>query len=204
VSGKRGNAHLVLGMPVNPTFYSYGLHKSDSLSAKSSITFEIDSIQIGKYTPGYEIQVRAMDQEFSNSAHSSIAPPTHLLAGFPLEPMKIHKIANTEYRFRLKQFFPDFTFQYSYPENRDTIPPRSPGITLNLITPGKEEVVTLRSDKHNLRKLDDVVGLGYMLEFFWTFSQDTLQLRMKDTSSHGNKILFAGKDKKIYWISDSK
>ena len=201
--GKTGNVHLVLGMPSNPTLFSRDLQKSDAIS-RSVVNLKIDSIQVEKDQPGYELQVREIDQEFSQSVHANMNPPSHLLAGFPLSPMKIQKVADTEFRFRLKQFYPDFTFNYNYPENRDTIPPNAPGITLNLITPDKEDVVTLRSDKPNLRKLDDVVGLGCGIYFFWTLSQDSVQQALSDTALDANKILLVGKDKKVYWFFDGK
>lgn len=204
LAGKSGNAHLVLGIPVKPTLSSMYGSKKDSLPEQVAFTLETDSIHVNKIPSVFELQVREIKQEFSNSVHTSIVPPSSLIKSYALVPMKIHKIEGTDYRFRLKQFYPDFTFHYSYPENKDTIPPRAPGITINLVNAGKEDVVTLRSDKPNLRKLDDVAGLGYVLEFFWTISQDSLYVIMKDTAVHGNKIVFAGKDQKIYWLTEDR
>lgn len=201
--GKTGNVHLVLGISSNPTLSSGDLQKSDAIS-RLDANLKLDSILIGNNQPGYELQVREIDEEFSQSVHANINPPSHLLAGYPLSPIKIHKVADTEYRFRLKQFYPDFTFKYTYPENRDTLAPNAPGITLNLVTPDKEDVVTLRADKPNLSKLDDVVGLGCGLYFFWTLSQDSVKLVINDTALNGNKILLVGKDKKVYWFFDGK
>jgi hypothetical protein len=201
---KKGTMHLVLGMPVHQ-FRNTGQPKeSNTVPEPLAFKVQLDSLHISGYTPTYELQVRKVDQEFSQEMHTSILPPSILVEAFPFSPMKILKIPDTEYRFRLKQFYPDFSFQYSYPENQDTIPPRAPGITLNLVTSGKEEVVTLRSDKPNLRKLDDVVGFGCVLEFYWTLSIDSLERITPDTGKNNNKIVFVGKDKKVFFFLNGK
>ena len=201
---QKGTLHLVLGMPVNEIRYHERPNTNDSLPGKLGFDVQLDSLQIVDFTPAYELQVREIDQDFSKQIHTSILPPSHLVEAFPLARMKIRKIEDTEYRFRLKQFYTDFAFQYTYPEIQDTIPPRAPGITLNLITPGKEEVVTLRSDKPNLRKLDDVVGFGCTLEFYWTIARDSLNRINPDSGTGPNKIVFVGKDKKVFLFFGEK
>ena len=199
---QKGILHLVLGIAVNEFHQTGSPNEKDSLPGQLGFDVQLDSLQLSDYEPKYELQVRETDQGFSKQIHTSILPPAHLVTAFPLSQMKIRKIADTEYRFRLKQFYPDFAFQYTYPENQDTIPPRAPGITLNLVTPGKEEVVTLRSDKPNLRKLEDVVGFGCTLEFYWTMARDTLNRINPDSGKSQNKIVFVGKDKKVFLFLD--
>jgi hypothetical protein len=200
--GQREIIHLVLGMPGHSLQDGIQQEGKKDFQEESELSIQLDSFKVKSYKQGYELQVREIDQEFSQTIHTNIIIPSHLQESFPLSPMKIRKIEDTEYRFRLKQFYPDFSFQYSYPENKDTIPPRAPGITLNLRTARKEEVFTLRSDKPSLHKLDDVVGLGCSFEFFWTFSQDSLVQINPDPAKKENKIVFAGLNNKVYFLFD--
>lgn len=198
LSGVKGNAHLVLGIPARHFTVFRNQDQGDPIQKELAVSLQVDSIQLNDFVSSYELQVRQFDEETSPSIHSALPPSSHLLSTFPLVPMEICKIGDTEFRFRLKQFYPDFIFQYSYPENRDTILPRAPGITINLQTPGKEEVVTLRSDQPKLQKLDDVVGLGYTIEFFWEIPDDILHVQKADTGLMERRIVFAGKEKKVF------
>ena len=200
---KKGNVHAVLGMPVSQAQCKGKWNSEDSIPLPLSFSLTIDSIQVGNYQPEYELQVREVNQEFSQSIHTGMTPSSFLIEGFPLTVMEIRKIPETEYRFRLKQFYPDFEFQYNYPENRDTIPPNAPGITLQLLNSEKEEVITLRSDKSNLQHIDDVVGLGCSLHFYWSLSKDTLHNITALAIHPGNKIVLVGKEKMIFfWFNN--
>jgi len=204
VLGKRGIIHLTLGIPVHQIRSEGQSKENNVLNGDLGFVTQLDSLQLKTISPKYELQVREVNEGFSQEIHTNILPPSRLTAAFPLSQMKIRKIGDTEFRFRLKQFYPDFDFQYSYPENRDTIPPRAPGITMNLKTTGKEEVVTLLSNQPKLHRLDDVVHFGCSLEYFWTFSKDSLTQLNSDSGKIDNKIVFAGKDKKIYFHFNGK
>lgn len=201
---KKGTMHLVLGMPLHQIQHPAQFKEKGDIPEALGFSLQLDSLRISTYNPSYELQVREVDQAFSQGIHTSLLSPSKLVEAFSFTPMRILKIRDTDYRFRLKQFYPDFSFQYSYPENTDTIPPRAPGITLNLVTPTKEEVVTLRSDKPNLRKLDDVVGFGCVLEFYWTISVDSLYRMEPDSGKMANKIVFVGKDRKVFLLFNGK
>jgi len=204
LTGVKGNTHLVLGIPVKQIMVFRNQDKRAPIQKQLSASLKVDSVRLRDFIPAYELQVRQFDQEASQSIHTAMPPSSHLLSAFPLIPMKIRKIGDTEFRFRLKQFYPDFTFQYSYPENRDTILPRAPGITINLHTPGKEEVLTLRSDQPKLQKLDDVVGLGYTIAFFWEIPDEILHDQIADTGLIERRIVFAGREKKIFIRSHNR
>jgi len=199
-ASKQGKVHLILGMPLREMHHSEETQDKDAPPEPLGFALVLDSLAIEQHSPKYELQVREMDEEFSQLVHTGIPPPSRLVEAFPLSPIKIHKIRDTEFRFRLKQFYPDFSFKYSYPENWDTIQARAPGITLNLVMPGKEEVVTLRSDKSSLSKLDDVLGFGCTLEFFWTMSKDSLYGTKTNIGNNEHKIVFSGRDKKVYLL----
>jgi hypothetical protein len=146
----------------------------------------------------YELQVRENEKKFDVQNHPNILAPSQLIHAYPLQPMKIRKVGDTAYRFRLKQFYPDFTFKYTYPLNEDTIPPRAPGITLLLNTREGEEAVTLRSDQPQRNRLDDVVQLGILFEFYWIATLDSLDRMHSDSALPEDKVVFSGKDKKMY------
>ncbi len=159
-TGKKATLHLILGMPVSQTRPSIQEQGNPQQEMKLGFTVQLDSLQTASFLPVYELQIREMDQQETEDFHTNVNPPSFLLASYPLIPMKIRKIGKIEYRCRLAEFYPDFTFTYTYPQNQDTIPPRAPGITLNLIHPGTEEVVTLRSGTNNQNRLEDFAHLG--------------------------------------------
>lgn len=196
-SDQTGYVHLKLGSWENAS-----RHASQGTTAYS---LRLDSLQVSPITPTYELQVRQAAGEFNQQMHPGLPRPSSLVNAYALEPMEIRKIGETPYRFRLKEFYPDFTFQYSYPQHQDTIAPKAPGITLTLMTPAGEEVVTLRSDQPKLSKLDDVVQLGCTLQFFWNYTGDSTSMTNTDTTiTASNTIIFSGEDKIIYFHFDGK
>lgn len=190
-----GNVHLSLGSWENQIRSADGIIQPFSL--------RLDSLSVFPVSPQYELQVRQATVEFNQQMHPGVFRPSRLVSAYPLEPMEIRKIGETPYRFRLQEFYPDFTFQYSYPQHQDTIAPKAPGITLTLKTPAGEEVVTLRSDQPKLSKLDDVVQLGCTLQFFWNYTGDSTSMTNADTTiTANNTIIFSGEDKIIYFHFD--
>ncbi|HJW30140.1 MAG TPA: hypothetical protein VJ508_12950 [Saprospiraceae bacterium] len=190
--------HLSLGTPVHRLMNGSPEQSLDTLP----FSIRLDSLNIGKEpgSPVYELQVRQADKTFDEEIHQAIQPPSRLVSAFPLVPMKIRHAGDSPYRFRLKAFYPDFTFKYTYPENRDTIPPKAPGITLQLKTKDGDQVITLRSGQPGLNKLDDIVHFGMPLEYFYGISEDSLQTLSGSTDTIQNKIIFAGKTGKMYFF----
>jgi hypothetical protein len=194
--GYEGNVHLTLATPEqlirNPALVTI----DSSPSAADSFSLRLDSLKILPFSPAYELQVRKADQAFEQQYHPTVIRPSKLENVYPLQPMKIRKIGHSDYRFRLKEFYPDFNFEYTYPLHQDTIAPIAPGITFNLKTSSGEEIVTLQSNQPKLHKLDDVVQLGCVFEFFWEKSPDSTAVHA-DSLSAENKIIFSGAAKKI-------
>lgn len=202
--GEKGIVHLTLGMSSHQIRKAVQQDSSAIAAEELGFVAQLDSLQIKSFTPVFELQVRKAEEDKAQQYHTNILPPSWLRVAFPLTPMTIRKIEDTEFRFRLKQFFPDFDFQYSYPEHQDTIPPRAPGITLNLVTQGKEEVITLRSDQPNARKYSDIAQFDCSLEFYWELSRDSLTRTLSDSGKWENKIVFAAKDKKVFFLFNDK
>ena len=201
-SAEKTSVRLWLGMEkTNFSLQPKNVNTEDTQESNPGFTLRLDSLRVLPFEKEYELHLRGTDTSFSKSMHPNMAPPGDIEDRFTLEPMKIRKVGKTEYRFRLREFYPDFTFRYTYPGNQDTIPPRSPGITLDLVTREGPAVVTLRVDQPGRDRLDDVVGLGYTLLFQWEAPSDTL-LNRPDTGEVKNKIIFAGKARKVYYIRD--
>ena len=199
-SAEKTSVRLWLGMEKS-NFSLRPANTKDTQESNPGFTLRLDSLRVLPFEKEYELHLRGTDTSFSKSMHPNMAPPGDIEDRFTLEPMKIRKVGKTEYRFRLRDFYPDFTFRYTYPDNQDTIPPRSPGITLDLVTREGPAVVTLREDQPGRDRLDDVVGLGYTLLFLWEAPSDTL-LNRPDSGALKNKIIFAGKDRKVFYVKD--
>lgn len=178
-------------------------HKQDTSASKvPGLIIMLDSLEIQSHTPEFEIKLWRSDTMPANPHAPQTTGPKELIGAFPLEPMKINKIEDTDLRFRLKAFYPNFEFAYEYPADRDTIKPKAPGITLELKTKEGTPIVTLRSDQPGKHILRDIVSLGASLEYYWKLPSDTLKAIAAETYKTGNKILFAGSDNKVFIVFD--
>jgi hypothetical protein len=202
--GREGIVHVKLGMTGDRIRFLQPKQEGTPASDTLGFTVKLDSFHIFPFSPKYELQVREIEQEGTKQFHPASLPTTRLKDVFPLEPMKIQKLGETDYRFRLIEFYPDFTFTYTYPEKTDTIPPRAPGITLQLNTSLGEQIVTLGSASPYKDKLDDVVQFGYTLEFHWDVLPDNLLSASPDTGATKNKIIFRGNEKKVYFLTNGE
>lgn len=169
-----------------------------------NVRVSLDTLILEPHTPEYELQLWERDTSKSGHLGESVRAVGKLVSSCALKPMKIEKVPGSDFRFRLAEFYPDFDFTYVYPENPDTIPPRAPGITLKLKTDEGDAIVTLRSDSLGKNKLDDVVGLGKSLEFYWEIPGDTLSRRVSKSQQDTGYVVFSGKEQKVYEISSGK
>ncbi len=120
---------------------------------------------------------------------------------FDLEPMKIHRVGNSPFYFRLVSYYPDFTFAYQYPFQKDTVPARAPGITVELKTRESREVVTLRADQPGKNRLGDILGLGATFEFYWKVSRDSILSTVPEMDANLTRIVFSGQNRTLYEYS---
>ncbi|MBK9982304.1 MAG: hypothetical protein IPP15_07750 [Saprospiraceae bacterium] len=174
-------------------------HKTDL-----DLILTLDSLTIHPYHPDYVIEVRQRDTTIMKDIPIIGLPPSKIIDYFSLTPMKIRKIGKTDLRFRLKNFFPDFAFEYTYPDHSDTIKPKAPGIILELKTKGGPQVVTLRSNHSKSYKLDDVVKLGASLEFYWDLPLDSIAKFSANNDTTTKRIVFAGATGKMYFLFNGK
>jgi hypothetical protein len=178
-------------------------HKNDTTASKDlGFIITLDSLSIRRHTPAFEIKLWKRDSMPANPHAQQSSAPKALVGAFPLEPMKINKIEDTDLRFRLKAFYPNFEFAYEYPADRDTIKPKAPGITLELRTKEGTPIVTLRTDQPGKHTLRDIVSLGASLAYYWELPADSLNAIASETHKTGNKILFSGADNKVFFVFD--
>lgn len=160
----------------------------------------LDSLDITPHTTAYQIKLMKRDSATFDHASMGSNIPSTLVALYPLEPMKNTVVDKTEYRFRLKEFYPNFEFAYEYPANRDSISPKAPGITLELKTKEGNPIVTLHTKLPNKNKLADIVSLGASLAFYWEIPMDSVRAIASDPATHGNKVVFSGADRRVFFI----
>lgn len=162
----------------------------------------LDSMYVHPHTPAYELKLWKRDSTSANPHRPAAGASKTLVNVFPLEPMVIQKVEGTDFRFRLKAFYPDFEFSYEYPLHRDTLKPIAPGITLRLKTIEGEPIVTLLRDKPGANRLNDIVSLGASLDFYWELTEDSVKALIKQPKLSENKIVFSGADQMVYFLLD--
>lgn len=172
----------------------------DSSATRPGFAITLDSLHIRPHTTAYQIKLMKRDTASFDHASMGNNISSTLVGLYPLEPMKNTVVDNTEYRFRLKEFYPNFEFAYEYPENRDSIQPKAPGITLELKTKEGTPIVTLHTKLPNKNKLADLVSLGASLAFYWEIPMDSVRAMAADRTEHGNRIVFSGADHRIFFI----
>jgi hypothetical protein len=163
----------------------------------------LDSIRADAAAPDFKLLVWALDT--SKQSHSSkSAPYAGLVAEFPLDTMKIRAVGESDHRFRLVEYYPDFAFQYTYSGDTSWQEPKAPGITIDLKTPDGSGITTLRSDQPGKHKLDDKVGLGCVFEYYRSVNADSLAEAVAKMDQPTNKVIFSGQDGKVYFLFDGQ
>lgn len=197
--GLQGELHLEVGKVNSMKAGTSAGLEQDSSSGDLGLSVTLDSLRVNPFTPVYEIKLSKKD---TVKAHSEYQPgPVYSMIGlYPLEQMKIIEIEKSDFRFRLKEFYPNFQFAYQYPSERDTIAPRAPGITLELKTKEGSPIVTLRSDQPKKHLLGDIVSLGASLAFYWNIPMDSIKEIAANNSNAVNKVVFSGADTTVYFI----
>ena len=178
-----------------------GTDSADSLKQKLGIQITLDSLTLRDYHPEYELSLRKQAEPNPSIGSGSHVLQDELIGTFPLEPMQIRSIEDSDLFFRLSAFYPDFIFTYTYPDHRDTISPKAPGITIELKTSEGNHVATLLSGDKSKYKLKDILGLGVEFQFFWEISADTIrQILAKEGQT--KRVIFSGHDGKMFVLQE--
>lgn len=154
---------------------------------------KLDYFQSEKFKPDHRIQIwEALESNSPNSNSNSNNP--RLVASIPLDLDKERKIYDSDISFVIKEFYPNFFLEYSYPENADTILPNNPGILLELINPHGRDVIQLRAKDQN-RMSDPILNASF--EFYWELSSE-LQSLLSGNNPQGTRVIIVGSENKIY------
>jgi hypothetical protein len=181
-------------------------------STELPFSIQLDKFQFEKHDPDYRLQIWRMDQQAHarEVAHHENQEPAQpeILASFPLDLMKPRKIYGTDIRFRLTDFYPDFTFEYTYPLIIDTIEARDPGIQLEAKTDFGDAAIQLRGNQPGKNKIADETIVGAWLEFYWELPADLAaglnRQPVDEKLAEINRVIFAGNERKIYFLIDRK
>ncbi|HEY3386431.1 MAG TPA: hypothetical protein VGK46_07970 [Saprospiraceae bacterium] len=194
--GLRGELLLVEGE--TKTLVTNNDSKSNQPKASLGMMITLDSMRVRAYTPEFEFLV--MGPDTSLKAPGSFQMSEQWIEKFPAEQMKIRRVGDTDFYFRMKAFYPNFQFAYEYPVNRDTIESIAPGITLELKTKEGSPIVTLRSDQPNKHTLGDIVSLGATLFYFKVSALDSINA-LKDQKHHSkDMVVFSGEEQKVFFF----
>ncbi len=205
--GFRGIIQLETGQSTNVARIYAGSTNYIKDSTELPFHIRLDKFEFEKYEPDYRIQAWRNTAEPSpqptaaGHAHSGGEP--EIVATFPLEQGKIRRIYGTDVRFRLTEFYPNFKFDYSYPEVNDTIEPRDPGVLLALKTPFGDADLQLLSNRPGRNTIADVNHLGAWLEFYWEAPAELSQAlngRTDPKWAEVNRVILLGSAKKIYYL----
>jgi hypothetical protein len=173
----------------------------DSL-ADFGFDIELEAVSVAAHTPIYEIQLWEQDSSVLGHLDADVTSTGKCTGRFPLEAMKIFGIPGSDFGFRLSEFYPNFRFAYTYPDRIDTIPPRAPGVTLQMSTDVGTPVLTLRGDQPGRDTMADIIGLNATLQYVWSAQPDSIEMIIGNTKPGKDKILLIGELQKIILISD--
>lgn len=178
----------------------------------------LDSFAFANYEPDYRIQLwrqenGVTDQASPHGSMNNTPRVSNIVASFPLEKNKNRRIYDTDIRLRMADFYPNFEFDYTYPDQIDTILPKDPGILLDLKTKVGEATLQLRTSRPGQNKIADP-SLGASLEFYWEPPQDAFNYEKPSdvprddsiASAHASwadmgKIIFDGSQREVHFIN---
>ena len=197
--GRSGEIQLVSGKKTNLSVADPSATDSVTTTDDLGLIITLDSVKMESYTPAFEIKLLKKDTVSVHTDYQQGATFS-TIGVYPMEQMKIRSIEKSDLRFRLKDFYPNFEFAYQYPDSRDTIEPKAPGITLELKTKEGKPIVTLRADQPGKNVLGDIVSLGASLNFYWDITRDSVDIIAMHKENGKDKVVFSGADSVIYFL----
>ncbi|MCB0569806.1 MAG: cytochrome c biogenesis protein ResB [Phaeodactylibacter sp.] len=209
--GFRGIIRLETGQQSNLAMVYDGSTSNIIDSTELPFNIRLDTFEFEKYAPDYRIQAwrntpGPLAQPTADNP-AQLAGNPEIVASFPLVEGKIRRIYGTDVRFRLVDFYPNFTFDYSYPEAADTIAARDPGVLMTLKTPFGDADLQLLSNRPGRNIIADVEHLGAWLEFYWEAPEALRQALsgQPDPEWAGtNRVILVGAEQKIYNLTSGE
>ncbi|MCB0561514.1 MAG: cytochrome c biogenesis protein ResB [Lewinellaceae bacterium] len=210
--GFRGIIQLETGQSSNVVRVYRG--STNYLIDSTALPFQIrlDHFEFEKHDPDYRLQVWRNDTEPhpqpAVDGHGQTATGTpEVIASLPLKEAKIRHIYGTDVYFRLNEFYPNFAFDYSYPEVNDQIEAKDPGVLLDLKTPFGKADVNLYSNRPGRNTIADETHIGGWLEFYWEVPEELAQAidgRPDAKWAETNRTILIGAEQLIYYLADGK
>ncbi|MCO6476863.1 MAG: cytochrome c biogenesis protein ResB [Phaeodactylibacter sp.] len=209
--GFRGIIQLETGQSANVVRVYNGSTNYIGDSTEIPFRIRLDHFEFEKHDPDYRIQVWRTIQEAEPHAqptadghgHPATGTP-EIVASMPLKEAKIRRIYGTDIYFRLNEFYPNFTFEYTYPEVNDTVEAKDPGVLLNVKTPFGQADVNLFSNRPGRNTIADENHLGGWLEFYWEAPENLTQAINGQPDAKWaevNRTILVGTEEKIYyWV----
>jgi hypothetical protein len=208
--GFRGIMHLEVDKSTNVVHRYFGNTSLLQDSVALDFKIRLDHFESAKHDPEYRIQIWKHNAEIirdkAEDGSTVERKVPKIIASYPLAVDKTRRIYGTNVYFKLKEFFPNFEFKYTYPDRTDTIDARNPGVLLNLINKFGENILQLRSDEPGRNKLSDQELLGGWIEFYWELPAELAALTtnpsaMRTKQGEMNRVIMVGKSQLIYFLN---
>ena len=169
----------------------------------------LDHFEFEKYQPDYRLQVwrhtSAPNAQLTSAGHTSPVHQPEIVASFPLDLQRSRRIYGTDRYFWLKEFYPNFQFDYTYPDNIDTIDAVDPGVLLTLETGFGKGDLQLLGNRPGRNIFADEQHLGAWLEFSWerpSELQAAIDGQPDAKWAEVDRVLLVGADRKVYYLTD--
>jgi len=211
--GFRGIIQLEIGEQTNiaKVFKGNTGYVKDSVALDFAI--RLDHFEFEKHDPDYRIQLwrnpskdlHAHAEPISDESAKAHDHRPEIVASLPLKAGKVHRIYGTEVRLRLREFYPNFIFEYKYPDLVEDVAPTDPGALIDLVTPLGNSTLQLLSNRPGRNVLADVNHLGAWLEFYWEAPAELVEALEGDIDpkwAEVNRVLLIGKERRMYTLVD--
>jgi hypothetical protein len=206
-AGFRGLIQLVKG---NETNHVWVYHRNTNRvrdSLKLDFNLLLDHFETQKFEPDHRIQIWEHSSTQPKPREALNTASSRILTTLPMKVDKPWKIYNSDISFQLKEFYPNFYFEYSYPEDKDSVEAKDPGILVEIRNPHGSNIVQLSGIQPGKNQMNDPI-LRTTFEFYWELPDELsekIDLSIPDQNWEGkNRIIFAGKEKKIYEVYQGK
>ena len=171
-------------------------------SLKLDFKLRLEDFQSEKFDPDHRIQIWRLNNQTQSTAPSNPSG-AQILTTLPLRENKKFEIYNSDISVELKAFYPNFYFKFSYPEDKDTVAPRDPGILIDITKQGAIEMMQLQDPSSGRHKIYDPI-LRTSFQFHWVLPNDLSDgISNFDSSSalaDTNRIIFSGEDQIIHEV----
>lgn len=206
-AGFRGLIQLVKGKETNHVWVYHRNTNRVQDSLKLDFKLLLNHFETQKFEPDHRIQIWERSSTPPKPREALNTASSRILTTLPLKIDKPWKIYNSDISFELKEFYPNFYFEYSYPNDKDSVEAKDPGILIEIRTPHGSNIVQLSGNQPGKNQMNDPI-LRTTFEFYWELPDDLsekIELPVPNQNWEGkNKIILAGKEKKIYEIYQGK